>query len=423
MAASREPNSDGRALAMTVFSPVRPWYRRPPPPAARYHRGVLWLRVLFTIGRALPERSKTIRQLSFIHFARWIVVGRKLPDHGQPAERLKQPLLLFESNYNGSFDQYIDGFANILTGGMTAIWGTSYGFPGPKPVANFKSYIRANEFVANHYYSAYPRATTTMIKSALLVSAELRSLSKRAATLSPPAFAVAYRALLTTSQQDVVADYAKRGIPSTIGAVLRALRSDGSRSGRAYAITLMTPIKPGSEAALVAHLAGLGTGEDSPLARMSHLHFGRWVVIDQLLTGWPGAPDPPPRLKSGYLLFTACVTAPDEADIPAAQRYAERLPGAFFDEIRECIAADADAVWGHCFGYPGADDKATFVNYLARSQIETSLFHVGYPDATRDDVRNALAARARLIDFARLHQGQADAAGLQAADVQESRTW
>ena len=195
-AVAREVNRDGRALAMTVFSPIRPWHRRAPPPAEWYHRGVLWLWALFTVARALPERSKRIRDLSFIHFARWIVI-RRLPDHGQPGDRLKQPLLMFESNYNGSFDQYIDGFANILTNGMVAIWGTSYGFPGPRPVAPFKTYIHANEFIANHYYSAYPDATTTMINSALTAEESLERFTQRASTIAPETFAADYRALVT----------------------------------------------------------------------------------------------------------------------------------------------------------------------------------------------------------------------------------
>ncbi len=138
---SREPNLCGRARAMTVFSPVRPVLSRVRP------GGALWLSLVFTAGRLFPGRTSTIRDLSFIHFARWMVI-RRVPDVGQPHERLRHPLLLFESNYNGTFDQYIDAFSQILTKGMTAIWGTSYGFPGPRPVAPFKRYIRANEFVA-----------------------------------------------------------------------------------------------------------------------------------------------------------------------------------------------------------------------------------------------------------------------------------
>jgi hypothetical protein len=188
-----EPNRHGRARAMTVFSPVRPWYRWPP-------GGVLWLALVFTVGRVRP--ATTIRELSFIHFARWLLV-RRLPDYGQPREDLRHPLLMFESNYNGTFDQYIDAFANILTRGMRAIWGTSYGFPGPQPVAPFKTYIKANEFVADHYYSAYPTATTTMIKSALALRRPLRAFTVRAPTVGPEQFGDEYRRFLTAVQDEL----------------------------------------------------------------------------------------------------------------------------------------------------------------------------------------------------------------------------
>lgn len=191
---SPEPNRHGRARAMTVFSPVRPTWRPP--------GGVLWLGLVFTFARTFTDRTSTIRELSFIHFARWAVVWQ-LPDHGQPRDRLRQPLLMFESNYNCTFDQYIDAFSSILGRGMSAIWGTSYGFPGPVPVAPFKRYIRGNEFCADHYYSAYPTATTTMVKSAIALRQPLRAFTIRAATLSPDAFQQEYREFLTDVQADL----------------------------------------------------------------------------------------------------------------------------------------------------------------------------------------------------------------------------
>lgn len=191
---SREPNRHGRARAMTTFSPVRPWYRPHWPPG-----GALWLNLVFWFTRTFRCDPGTIEELSFIHFARWIVI-RRLPDHGQPSERLRHPLLMFESNYNGTFDQYIDAFSNILTNGMTTIWGSSYGFPGPQPVAPFKSYISANEFVADHYYSAYPDASTTMIKSALALKKPLQALTERAAKVKPAKFREKYRQFLIAMQ-------------------------------------------------------------------------------------------------------------------------------------------------------------------------------------------------------------------------------
>ena len=86
---------------------------------------------------------------------------------------------------------------------MAAFWGSSYGFPGPIPVEPFKAYIRKNEFVANHYWSAYPAATTTEIVSARRVAAALDDFQRRSAGLGPDAFAAAYRALLTDVQRDL----------------------------------------------------------------------------------------------------------------------------------------------------------------------------------------------------------------------------
>jgi hypothetical protein len=187
----------------------------------------------------------------------------------------------------------------------------------------------------------------------------------------------------------------------------------------------MTPVRAGAERELSAYLNALGVGDESPLAQLPYVHFGRWVLIDQLKTDWPGAPVPLPRLnKSQYLLFTASVTAPAEDHLtPTEGRYAERLPESFLYELCTRIPADAHAIWRHCLGYPGISDPDAFVRYLARSQLETSLFHVGYADVTVDEVRQALAARDALVAFARDHQNEQDAKKLQQAYLEESPTW
>jgi hypothetical protein len=181
-------NVEGKATAITVVTPVR-------------HGGRFWLAIVFWVGRHVTATLEKLQQLSFIHYARWAVI-RRFPDGGS-GERLGHTYLFFESNFNGTWDQYIDAFSEVVPSRMKGIWGTSYGFPGPIPVEPFKAYIRQNEYVANHYWSAYPGATTTEIISAKRVAASLDAFRARSAGTDPDAFASAYRALLTDLQRDL----------------------------------------------------------------------------------------------------------------------------------------------------------------------------------------------------------------------------
>jgi hypothetical protein len=176
-------NVEGRATAITVLTPVKPG-------------GRFLLAIVFFIGRNAAWTLKKLHQLSFIHFARWIVIPR-FPD----GERLHYTYLFFESNFNGLWDQYIDAFSEVVPERMRGIWGTSYGFPGPIPVEPFKEYIRRNEYVANHYWSAYPGATTTEIISAEHVAAAIEDLRRRADGLTPEQFQAAYERMLTDVQE------------------------------------------------------------------------------------------------------------------------------------------------------------------------------------------------------------------------------
>ncbi len=191
----------------------------------------------------------------------------------------------------------------------------------------------------------------------------------------------------------------------------------GSRAGWSYYFTSLTPVQEGHEHNLAVQLRGLPTGRGSPLSRLDDVHLGRWLVFDDLKKmGLPGEPAHTTHLRSAYLLFTAIVTAPDDHS-------ADALPGSLIREIAARIPDDADAVWGHCVGYPGTSPVEPFVAYLARSQLDTLLFHVGYPNVTVEHVHQAIAARDGLVGFIRKHQDEKDPAKLQQAYLEESATW
>ena len=181
-------NIEGKATAITVITPVKPWGRP-------------LLAVVFWAGRHLSFTLKKLEQLSFIHYARWAVIPR-FPD-GRGGERMHHTYLFFESNFNGTWDAYIDAFSEVVPARMKAIWGTSHGFPGPLPVEPFKAYIRRNEYVANHFWSAYPGAATTEIISAGRVAEAFERLQSRAERLGPAAFAAEYARFLEEVQGDL----------------------------------------------------------------------------------------------------------------------------------------------------------------------------------------------------------------------------
>ncbi len=197
----------------------------------------------------------------------------------------------------------------------------------------------------------------------------------------------------------------------------RGAPGSGNRAGRSYYFTSLTPVRKGSELSLAAHLRALPTGSESPLSRLDEVHLGRWLVLDDLKKmNLPGEPAHPTHLQSAYLLFTATVTAADDHS-------ADGLPVSLIREIAGKIPDDADAIWGHCVGYPGLTPVDPFVAYLAESQLDTLLFHVGNPDATVEQVREAIAARDGLVGFVRKYQDEKDPAKLQQAYLEESAAW
>jgi hypothetical protein len=168
----------------------------------------------------------------------------------------------------------------------------------------------------------------------------------------------------------------------------------GNRRGRSYAFTALTPIKPGFAPAVELALQGYESGT-SPFENLPELHCARLVVIDQLKTGWFGVPEPRPQLRSQYLLFTADIIQPYDSYV---------LPDRFLERMYVSLRAEVDALWGHCYGFATARDPLEFAAWLKKSQLDTSLYFVGNPDATPSEIAKALQVRNELIQFVRAHQ-------------------
>jgi len=117
-------------------------------------RTVLWLANLVA-GISLKG---TLLGIPSIHFAHWSLI-----DNGRR--------LLFVSNFDGSWENYLDDFIDKGSFGLTAIWSNTVGFPrtrflffdGARDGVRFKAFARDNQRYTNAWYSAYPDLTVQTI--------------------------------------------------------------------------------------------------------------------------------------------------------------------------------------------------------------------------------------------------------------------
>ena len=109
---------------------------------------------------AIAENQGSLSGITSIHFARWVVI-----DGGKR--------LLFLSNYDGSWENYLDDFIDLASRGLTAIWSNTTGFPrshllvygGATDALLFKTLVRKSQKVSLVWYNAYPDLSIQNIRT------------------------------------------------------------------------------------------------------------------------------------------------------------------------------------------------------------------------------------------------------------------
>jgi hypothetical protein len=117
-------------------------------------RGVLWLVNLI----ARTSDKGELSGIPSIHFAHWSIL-----DEGRR--------LLFVSNFDGSWENYLDDFIDKASSGLTGIWSNTVDFPktrflildGSRDGSHFKAAARAKQAYTNVWYSAYKQLTVQTI--------------------------------------------------------------------------------------------------------------------------------------------------------------------------------------------------------------------------------------------------------------------
>ena len=188
-------NIAGKAYAMNVITPIK--------------KSTAWLNRLIFRFALLPfnrNQFEGLKTLSLIHYARWAIVSpEQFPrlDESQPQETIKYTYEFFFSNFNGSWEQYVDSFHMAIPKGLDLFWLKNVKYPRSVPLDPFHSYINFNQIWTNHYYNAYPTASANDVKSAKKVKASLIELSQNLEEDNPETFQQKFSAMLTDLQHDL----------------------------------------------------------------------------------------------------------------------------------------------------------------------------------------------------------------------------
>jgi hypothetical protein len=188
-------NIAGKAYAMNLATPIRR-------PLVPLNKLVFW-----AVGQPLLKLSlRGLVTLSMIHYARWVILrDRDFPrlSRDQPKERLRYGYMFFFSNFNGSWEQYVDSFSAAIPSGLDLLWLLNVGWPTAVPEQPFHRYVEHNQIWTDYYYSSYPMAASNDVKAAQKVKSRLCSLVTGTKQASAQEFMEQYTRMLKDLQCDL----------------------------------------------------------------------------------------------------------------------------------------------------------------------------------------------------------------------------
>ena len=153
--------------------------------------------------------------------------------------------------------------------------------------------------------------------------------------------------------------------------------------GQAIAITVFSALKWWGRPYLwfVFLIRRLRPDPNSPLVRLSFIHFARWTVVKRIPHN-EGAPRE--KLRYKRLFFESNFNGGWEE---------------YIDAFSHILTSGMTKLWGSSYGFPKPLPTAPFKDYIRRNEIEASHFYSAYPDATKSMVSAALDLDAKLAEF------------------------
>lgn len=196
-----------------------------------------------------------------------------------------------------------------------------------------------------------------------------------------------------------------------------------NRSGRAYALTVLSPIKEGFTDEKIAYadwvrnrLQDWNGLDNSPMMRVPNTYLCRYFVLDDIYTeslptgsALDVAGDYSPyisremrmdalpkkdQLKSRYLVFSCNFHCGDAGDLDSY------LLGWW-----SVMQAQICEIWQYCYGFEEVKHVGAFIHYIKKCQLDAALFFDGSNDEPLEEQLKALYLKNEFAQFAAHHQG------------------
>ncbi len=188
-------------------------------------------------------------------------------------------------------------------------------------------------------------------------------------------------------------------------------------SGKAYALTMLCPIKPGVQGnaafadVVRDKLEAWNALRQSPMARVPNTYLCRYYILDDVYTQslpgggiWDTVSDIWPvlsknsrlkalpceeHLQSRYLVFTSNFHGDLDTYLQGLWLHAEQ---------------DVRSVWQYCYGFDKVTDADSFAAYAKLCQLDATLFFVGSNDDPLNEQLKALYLKQEFSRFAQTTQ-------------------